>query len=146
MNPYFTRNRAVPEWIGRTPDSKLPDEVKLRIWERVGGRCHISSRKIMPSDAYDWEHIIPLSQWSGDGHGNRESNIAPALRGKHREKTKAEAKVRAKGKRIRKKHLGIRKATTLNGAGFARVPPQRKASTPIKPKFDGDIAARKATT
>ena len=128
--------RANPEWIGKTADSKIPDDVKLRIWERCGGRCHISGRKIMPGDAYDWEHIIPLSEWAPrEGHGNRESNIAPALREKHSEKTKAEATIRAKGKRIRKKHvLGIRKPSTLRGRGFDKAPPQNTATRAIRKK------------
>jgi 5-methylcytosine-specific restriction enzyme A len=37
--------RSIPEWIGKTPDSKIPPRVKLRIWERYEGRCHITKRK-----------------------------------------------------------------------------------------------------
>ena len=42
--------RAVEEWIGKTPDSKVPDRVKLRIWERECGRCHLSGRKILAGE------------------------------------------------------------------------------------------------
>lgn len=97
--------RAVPEWIGSSPDAKIPDHVKLRIWLRTDGRCHITGRKIRPGDAYDFDHIIALC----NGGEHRESNLAPALRDKHREKTAADVAERAKIDRIRKRHLGIDK-------------------------------------
>jgi 5-methylcytosine-specific restriction protein A len=51
----------------------------------------------------------------------------------------------AKSKRVRDKHQGIRKASSMRGPGFKPAAPQRKATTPLTPKFDGDIcASRKA--
>lgn len=100
-------SRKVPEWIGKTPDTKIPDHVKLRIWEREGGKCYLSGRKIMVGDAHDFDHKIALILWTGEGHGNRESNIFPALRDKHREKTRQDVAQRAKSDAIRKKHIGI---------------------------------------
>ena len=47
--------RAVPEWIGATPDSPIPRIVKGRIWVREGGRCYLTGKKIMPGDAYDYD-------------------------------------------------------------------------------------------
>jgi 5-methylcytosine-specific restriction protein A len=101
--------RAVDEWIGATPDARIPDRVRLRVWEREGGRCHISGRKIMPGDAWEMDHKIALC----NGGEHRESNLAPALRAKHREKTAADVKERAKVDRIRKRHLGIKKPSKL---------------------------------
>ena len=40
--------RSVPEWIGKTPDSAIPNAVKLRIWFREGGRCHVTGAIIRP--------------------------------------------------------------------------------------------------
>ncbi|MGN6099852.1 MAG: HNH endonuclease [Devosia sp.] len=97
--------RSVPEWIGRTPDSKVPDHVRLRIFRDHEGRCHISGRKSGPADAWDVEHVIPLSM----GGEHRESNLAPALRDKHKEKTRVEAKARARGDAAAKRHLGLTK-------------------------------------
>jgi 5-methylcytosine-specific restriction enzyme A len=123
-------SRSVPEWVGKSDDSKIPDHVKLRIWEREGGICHLSGRKIRPGEAYDWEHKIALSLWTGEGHGNRESNIAPALRMVHREKTKQDRKAKAKSDQVKKKHLGIRKPSRMQSRGFNKAPPQKTASTP----------------
>lgn len=121
--------RAVPEWIGKTPDSKIPDKVQLRIWAREGGRCYLTGKKIMPGDEYDFEHVIALALWPSSGpddHGNRESNIRLALRGAHKNKTKADRKRQAKSDRIRKRHIGIKQAPKLQGRGFAK--PQTKYS------------------
>lgn len=98
--------RAVDEWIGATPDAPVPPRVRLRIFERTGGRCHLSGRKIMAGDPWDLDHIVALC----NGGEHRESNLAPALRDKHREKTAADVAERAKVDRVRKKHLGLHKA------------------------------------
>lgn len=134
--------RSVPEWIGKSADSAIPDRVKLRICIREGMRCYLTGRKLRAGE-YDFEHVIPLAMWAGEGHGNRESNIRLAYRPAHREKTKDDRKALAKSDRVRKKHLGIRKAPSMRSAGFAKRPKQSKASSPIPPKFPGDILARK---
>jgi 5-methylcytosine-specific restriction endonuclease McrA len=123
--------RSVPEWIGRTADSKIPDRVKLRIWDREDGRCYLTGRKIMPGDEHDFEHVIAIALWTGEGHGNRESNIRLALKEPHKGKTREDRQQKAKSDRVRKKHLGIRKAPTMRSAGFAKAPPQRSASRPL---------------
>lgn len=123
--------RSVPEWIGKTEDSKIPDRVKLRICVREGMRCYLTGRKLEAGE-YDFEHVIPLALWTGEGHGNRESNIRLAYRPAHRDKTKADRKQQAKSDRVRKKHLGIRKAPAMRSAGFAKAPKQRTASRPIE--------------
>lgn len=99
--------RAVDEWIGKTDDAKVPPRVRLRIFEREGGICHISKRKIMASDLWDLDHKIALI----NGGEHRESNLFPALRDKHREKTRADVaeKKAVRAKRLR--HLGIHKSS-----------------------------------
>lgn len=96
--------RTVPEWIGKTPDAKIPDRVRLRVFAAHGGICWLSGRKIMPSEAWDCDHKIALI----NGGENRESNLAPALRDKHRAKTKADVREKSETATVRKKHLGIK--------------------------------------
>jgi 5-methylcytosine-specific restriction protein A len=97
--------RSVPEWIGSSDDAKVPDRVRVRIFEAHGGICYLSGRKIMSGEAWELEHKKALC----NGGEHRESNMAPALVAPHKLKTKAD---RAEKKSIdskRKKHLGIRK-------------------------------------
>lgn len=99
-------SRSVPEWIGKTPDAKVPPRVRLRVFESHGGRCHLSGRLIRPGDRWELEHIIALSC----GGEHREYNLAPALVAPHKEKTKEDVKVKAKIDKIKKKHLGLSKS------------------------------------
>lgn len=134
VTPITLPHRAVAEWIGKTPDSAVPTAVKLRVFARYDGRCYLTGRKIQPGDAWEMEHIKPLrSALPGEPHLNRESNLAPALKDAHLEKTAAENSAGAKADRIRAKHLGIwpKSKTPLKGRGFSTG--RNKASTiPLK--------------
>lgn len=76
-------SRDVPEWTGATPNSKVPPRVRVRIFDRENGICHLSGRKIRPGELWDLDHKIALI----NGGEHREKNLFPALRDKHREKT-----------------------------------------------------------
>ena len=95
--------RSLPEWRGKTPDSKIPPRVKLRVFDAYGGRCYITGQKIQPGDAWQVDHIKALI----NGGENRENNLAPVLSAPHREKTATDVKLKSKVARIRAKHLGI---------------------------------------
>lgn len=111
--------RSVSEWIGKNDDTRVPARVRLRIFERANGTCHVSGRKILPWDSWDLEHIKALSL----GGENRESNLAPALKQEHKKKTAQDMKAKAKSDRIRKKHLGIKKTRrTIPGRKFNGEP------------------------
>lgn len=104
MSGEITTKRAVPEWIGKTPDSAIPKAVKLRVLIAYGGKCHRSGHKFRPGDPIEYDHIIALC----NGGENRESNLAPILGGKiHREKTAVDVAQRVKTERLRLKHAGI---------------------------------------
>jgi 5-methylcytosine-specific restriction endonuclease McrA len=101
--------RAVEEWVATHDDQAVPPRVRLRIFDRDGGFCRLTGRKIMAGDQWDLDHIIALS----NGGQHRESNLAPVLRSAHREKTKQDVKIKAKIARVRKRHLGIKKPRTI---------------------------------
>lgn len=122
--------RSVPEWIGKTPDSRVPDRVKVRIFLRDNGRCHISGRKIESGEPWDLDHKTALC----NGGEHRESNLAPALRDKHRAKTAEDVRERAAVYRKRKADLGIRRAPQIKSRGFDHPEPQRRASRPLSPE------------
>lgn len=113
--------RSIPPWKGATPDAQVPTRVRLRVFERYGGVCQLSGRKIRAGDDWDLDHKKPLR----DGGAHAEDNLWPVLREKHREKTAREATERAKVDRIRAKHLGVypKSKTPLKSRGFE---PSRK--------------------
>ncbi|MGV3580026.1 HNH endonuclease [Brevundimonas sp.] len=114
--------RSVPEWIGKTDDTPVPTRVKDRVFLTHGGRCYLSGRKIMPGDHWDAEHVLAIC----NGGQNRESNLRPALRDKHREKTTADVAIKSKTYRMRAKNNGTwpkSKTPLRSGRGFAKTRP-----------------------
>jgi 5-methylcytosine-specific restriction endonuclease McrA len=120
--------REVPEWIGKTDDSRVPPHVRLRIFDRHNGICHLSGRKILAGDAWDLDHVVALV----NGGEHRESNLAPALRDKHRVKTAADVAEKATVARIRKRHIGIKKPSRFPGSRDSK----------FKKKIDGSVVLR----
>lgn len=113
--------RSVPEWRGKTPDTPVPDTVKLRVFRRYKGRCYLSGRKIGAGDAWEVEHIQAL----GLGGENRETNLAPALVEPHKEKTRQDRQSMAKADRIARKHTGIwpKSKARIKSRGFQKTRP-----------------------
>lgn len=119
----------MPEWIGKTDDSRPPPHVRLRIFERYDGVCHWSGIKIRAGDHWDCDHIVALI----NGGENRESNMAPILRGKpHKEKTAADVAEKSRVYRKRAKHVGLTKPRQqIKSRGFPQAQQQRRASSPV---------------
>lgn len=117
--------RSVPEWIGKTSDSRIPPRVRLRVFERHNGICHISGRKIRPGETWECEHIVALSL----GGEHRESNLAPALTAPHKVKTAQDRKDKATADRAKANHIGIGKGS--------RWPKSR-----LKKKVSGEVVDR----
>lgn len=116
--------RSVDEWIGKNPDQKVPPRVRLRIFDRENGICHLTGRKIDPvRDEWDLDHKVSLIL----GGQHRESNLFPALKEPHRKKTAVEVKIKSKIARTRKKHLGIKPE---KAGGFSKR---------FKRKMNGDV-------
>jgi 5-methylcytosine-specific restriction enzyme A len=95
--------RTVPEWTGETPETAVPPRVKIRVFDAHGGRCHWSGKKIGAGDRWDVDHVRALI----NGGENRESNLAPILREKHKQKTARDVDEKSKVARLRAKHLGL---------------------------------------
>lgn len=122
VTPIDLPHRAVKEWVGKTPDSAVPTGVKLRVFARYQGRCYLSGLKIKQGDVWEVEHIKPIrSALPGEPHLNRESNLAPALKAPHAEKTAKENSDGAKADRIWAKHNNAwpKSKTPLKGRGFS---------------------------
>ena len=119
--------RTVPEWIADHDDQAIPPRVRARVFERHNGICHITKRKIRAGEAWDCDHVIALC----NGGSHCESNLAPALKDAHKEKTKADSALKKKIARTRAKHLGIHKPSGRPLAGT-------KASG-IRKRMNGDV-------
>ena len=102
-------SRATDLWVGKTDDEKVPPRVRARVFERYEGRCWISGRKILAGEPWDLDHKVALI----NGGKHEEANLAPALKDKHREKTKADLAIKSKTARVRQKHLGIHPKSRL---------------------------------
>lgn len=97
--------RSIDEWIGKTDDSKIPGDVKLRIWNRAKGSCQICTRKILAGEVKHFDHIKPLA----DGGRHAEKNLQIACVACHATKTAGEATERAKVKAVAKSVLGLKR-------------------------------------
>lgn len=131
MKPVKLSNgtaRSTTEWIGATPDTRVPGWVKLRIFLRANRKCHISDKEIGPRDLWDVEHVTALSL----GGENRESNLAPALISPHKEKTKRDRKEKARADHRARKHYGIDKDRPKHRMGYRLFD-----GTPVYPKRRG---------
>lgn len=125
------QGRSVAEWIGRTPDEIPPPHVKLRVFRRFDGVCHILKRKILGGEAWDCDHVKPVEE----GGENRERNLAPALASAHDAKTTKERERYAKADAVAKKHFGLHKSAT----------PMRKHPT-LKRTVSGRVVPRLSKT
>jgi 5-methylcytosine-specific restriction endonuclease McrA len=115
--------RAIPEWVGKNPDTPIPPRVSLRVLLRQSRRCAKSGRLIRAGDATQTDHIISLKR----GGENRESNLQVILTEEHIEKTSAENSEDAKVERIQKKHYSL-------------MTP--KPRSPFKRKMNGEVVRR----
>src|SRR6185295_16188114 len=121
--------RSLPEWIGLTPDTKVPIRVRLRVLERDEFRCQCGcGRIILPFDDWQTDHKTALI----NGGENRETNLVTLLDACHLRKTAADVAEKSKVYRIKKKYRGLRK-------------PSRFAcsrSSKYKKKISGEVVLR----
>ena len=122
--------RSVPEWVGAHADSPIPPRVRVRVFDRCGGICHLSGRKISAGEHWQLDHVVALI----NGGEHREFNLVPVLVKPHREKTKQDVALKSKIYRKKAAHLGINRK---KGKPF----PGSKSSG-WKRKMDGTVVKR----
>jgi 5-methylcytosine-specific restriction protein A len=101
--------RSTEEWKGKTDDTPVPPRIRLRIFDRFGGTCHISGRKIRPGEAWNLDHVVSII----NGGTNSESNLVPVLVDPHKAKTREDVAEKSRVARKRKAHLGLKKKRTI---------------------------------
>ena len=119
--------RTVPEWVGDSADSTPPPRVRLRVFERDGGRCHRCTRGIRAGDAWTLEHLIALC----NGGRNAETNLGLTCRWCLPEKNAEDVAEKAAVARVRSKHIGIKPRQS-------RPMPGSKASG-IRKRMSGNV-------
>lgn len=95
--------RSVEEWIGRDDDEQVPPRVRLRVFEREGGKCTICTRKVRTGEPWTCEHVIALC----NGGKNCESNLAITCCNCLSVKNADDAYEKSAIYKRRAKHLGI---------------------------------------
>lgn len=100
--------RSVKEWIGKTDDSAIPPRVKDRINTRANGHCERCGTPLA-GQGVEIDHKTALINWTGEGHGNRESNLwALGKKCCHAKKTKMDVAIKSMAAATRKSHNGLR--------------------------------------
>ncbi len=109
--------------VPTTPRRGMSGRRRLKIWERHRGVCIICRLKIM-RPPWTVEHIIPL----GLGGTDTDDNCGPAHEDCRRKKDKADMRSIAKAKRMKARHIGIKKRS-----GF---------QTKYRKKMNGEVVLR----
>lgn len=123
--------RALPEWIGKTPDAAVPPRVRLRIFLRYDGRCQCGCNRIIrPGEDWQCEDTVAII----NGGERRESNLKPWLTEHHKGKTRRDVAEKSRVYRKATKHVGIKLRK-------GRPMPGSKASG-LKKRMDGTVERR----
>lgn len=122
-------SRAVDEWIATDDNQAIPARVKVRVFDRAGGRCAHCTLAIVGKLRPAYDHRVALI----NGGRHAESNLQLLCVPCHAAKTKIDVAEKATIYRKRIKHIGIKtNRRKIASAGFARSEPQRTASRPLE--------------
>ena len=121
------------EDVGTTKRKNMTPRMRLKVWEAHKGICVLCNGKIDGvRERWVAEHIIPLSLGGADD----ESNMAPAHEGCALAKTfgkSGDIAKAAKAKRVKSKHLGIKKSKNPLPGG---------KGSKFKKKINGSVVPR----
>jgi len=124
--------RSVETWTGKTDDSAIPTRVRLRVWDRAGGRCQICNRKLGPADKWQVDHILALV----NGGAHSEANMQVACDWCHKGKTAEDVAFKAKSARIRARHTGAKQKHAWPSQRLGHGNQQHTATRPIRRRSD----------
>jgi 5-methylcytosine-specific restriction protein A len=109
--------RSVSEWIGRSDDQRAPGKVRQKVFDREKGKCHLCEQPIQAGQKWDLDHVKALI----NGGENRDTNLKPAHRKCHKEKTARDVAEKAKIAAIRQRHTGaLVPPAPINSASFRK--------------------------
>lgn len=116
------------EDVGTTKRGNLSTRRKLAIWEREKGLCMLCSCRLQPG-AFIYEHVRALELGGSDTDDNIRLTCLPCAG----EKTRDDHGRAAKAKRVKSKHLGLKKS---------KNPLPGSKGSKWKRKIDGTIVPR----
>jgi len=123
--------RTLPEWIGKTPDTKVPKRVRQRVYDAHNGTCHICELPIKTAETWHLDHLLALIM----GGENREKNLAPAHAHCNLKKANDEKAAKAKVAKIKGRHTGAtRPKGQLQGRGFSNLAKAKSKLKSLPPK------------
>jgi 5-methylcytosine-specific restriction enzyme A len=101
--------RALDEWEAANDDQAIPARVKVRVFDRAGGKCAECTLPIQGKLRPAYDHIQALI----NGGKHAESNLQLLCVPCHAAKTKADVAEKSVTARKRTKHLGIKKPRAM---------------------------------
>lgn len=110
--------RAVEEWIGRTPNDDPPPRVKDRVLRRFGRQCYSCGNVIRAGKPWTCDHLVALIL-RGE---NRERNLGPLCPICTPTKDRSDVGEKSSTYRKRAKDLGIAKPKGPPMPGSRRSP------------------------
>lgn len=121
------------EYVPPTKRRGMTKARAAKIFLLRNGVCFICQKQIR---AGKWfiEHPVPVAM----GGSDKDEDLWPAHTDCKPKKDAVDAKAKAKSDRVLTKDWDNGKPK-MQGRGLPKAAPQRKASKPIEPKFDGDI-------
>lgn len=123
--------RSCPEWIGKTPETRCPPRVRVRIFDREGGKCHECGRLIRAGEKWQADHRPALI----NGGENRESKMFPIHIDCHKDRTKADVAEKKKVASVRSKHIGaVEPAAKIPSRGFAKKAKPHEGRQQLPPR------------
>lgn len=97
-------SRSTDLWVGKTDDTPAPPRIRLRVWDRCQGHCHMCGRKILVGERWVLEHLKALIL----GGRNAEDNLGLTCCNCLPIKNAADVSAKSKVAKIRKKHIGAK--------------------------------------
>jgi 5-methylcytosine-specific restriction protein A len=103
--------REVPEWIGATDDTKIPDRVRVRVKVRANDCCENCGVRVRYGGEVD--HIKALKL----GGPNREGNLRFLCRNCHAAKSREDVALKSKAHKtqVRMANLATRRKSGFKG-------------------------------
>jgi 5-methylcytosine-specific restriction endonuclease McrA len=128
------------EFIPPTKRRGMTKARAARIFLDANGICCNCGRQIRQGEQWFVEHVVSLAQGGADD----DKNGRPAHTACKAEKDATDAASKAKRDRLVTASWDNGSKPKMQSRGFQKAEKQRRATTALTPKFDGDIMALRA--